>query len=376
MACSLIVSFSLLPDPRGDRGKRHLLSDIIAIAILAVLCGADSWSDMEDFGLGREQWLRKFLRLPHGIPSQDTFAKVFAALDPEAFEAAFQAWTRSVAGSIAGMVAIDGKTIRRSFDAAGGKAAVHMVSAWASENGVVFGQVATSEKSNEITAIPELLERLRLTGLIVTIDAMGCQKEIAAQVVRQGGDYLLQVKGNHPTLLEDVKETFEWTERREFKGLDVERFEETTKGHGRVEVRRVTVLGDVQLLRDAAAWPGLRCIVQVECERKVGGTTSVERRYYISSARPARRKDLARAHRLHWGVENGLHWRLDVTFREDECRVRVGYAAQNLSRLRRIVVNLLRLEPSKGSVRGKRFRASISEEYLFKVLGADPAATS
>lgn len=370
MACSLVVSFSRLPDPRSDRGKRHLLSDIVVIAVLAMICGAEHWSEMEDFGTAREEWLKTFLRLPHGIPSEDTFGAVFAALDPKAFEAAFQAWTRSVSGSITGVLAIDGKTIRRSFDKAGKKSAMHMVSAWSSLNGAVFGQVATSEKSNEITAIPALLKMLQIKGLIVTIDAMGCQKEIAEQIVRQGADYVLQVKNNQPNLLEDIKETFEWAERRQFKGMSATHSEETEKGHGRVETRRATVLRNVSLLRDAASWPGLTCIVQVESVRRVGDQTSVDRRWYISSAAPNRDKEVARACRLHWGVENGLHWCLDVTFREDESRVRSGNAAQNLSRVRRAGLNMLNAEKTcKRGVKGKRFLAAVDHNYLLKVLG-------
>jgi predicted transposase YbfD/YdcC len=371
MAISIVSSFALLRDPRGDRGKRHLLSDIITIAILATVCGAEHWSEMEDFGQGKEAWLRTFLRLPHGVPSEDTFGAVFAALDPEAFDAAFRAWTQSVAGSIKGVVAIDGKTLRRSFDKAGKKAAVHMVSAWAAENGVVLGRVATAEKSNEITAIPALLKLLQIKGLIVTIDAMGCQREIAQQIIEKGGDYVIQVKGNQPNLLKDVQEAIEWGERREFKGLAVSQSEETEKGHGRIETRRATVLWNTTLLRDAGAWRGLACVARIESVRKVGEATSVERRYYISSVAPERGKEVARACRLHWGVENGLHWCLDMTFREDESRIRAENSAQNMSRLRRAALNLLKQEKTcKRGVQGKRFRAAIDEDYLLKVIRA------
>lgn len=372
MTGSIGLYFSRLPDPRGDRGKRHLLSDIMVIAILSVICGAEHWTEMEEFGHAKEEWLRTFLPLPQGIPSHDTFGEVFAALDPEAFEACFRSWTAAVAGEIAGVLAIDGKTIRRSFDAFTGKAAVHMVSAWAADNGVVFGQIAVDDKSNEITAIPALLKLLRIKGLIVTIDAIGCQKEIAAQVVEQGGEYVLAVKDNQPTLHRDIREMFDWAEKRGFAGLRHAHSEETSKGHGRVETRRVSVLWDLSQIKDAAAWPGLRCLVRVRSERTVGPRTSVETRHYISSVHTRQATELGRACRAHWGVENGLHWCLDVTFGEDSSRVRVAHAAQNLSRLRRLTLNLLRLAPPTKSktLKSKRFRASLDHQYLLQVLKA------
>jgi len=372
---SIAVFFSRMPDPRGDRGRRHLLSDILVIGILAVLCGAEHWTEVEEFGRAKEAWLREFLKLPHGIPSHDIFGEVFAALDPEAFETCFRAWTAAAAGLIAGVVAIDGKTIRRSFDAATGKAAVHMVSAWAADNGVVFGQIAVGDKSNEITAIPALLKLLRINGLIVTIDAIGCQKDIAGQIVAQGGDYALAVKNNQPTLRRDIQELFDWAERRGFEGLRHARSEQTEKGHGRVETRRTDMLGDLAQITDAAAWPGLRCVVRVRSERTpAGGSTRVEDRYFISSIQTKRAEELARVCRAHWGVENGLHWRLDVTFGEDSGRVRVRHAAQNLSRLRRLALNMLTLAPpprgKTASVKAKRFRAGLDHKYLLTILNA------
>ena len=219
MAKSLLGVFTRVPDPRMDRGQRHRLSDIMVMAVLSMLCGAGSLADMEEFGHAKESWLKMFLRLPHGIPSHDTIGRVLAAIDPEQFEACFMAWTRAVAGEITGVVAIDGKTPRRSFDRAAGKAAIHMISAWSSDHGVVFGQLAVDDKSHEITAIPNLLEMLNIKGLIVTIDAMGCQKQIARQIVERGGDYVLPVKGNQPRLLEDIQEMFRWARARDFKGI-------------------------------------------------------------------------------------------------------------------------------------------------------------
>jgi predicted transposase YbfD/YdcC len=372
MTGSIEMYFSRLPDPRGDRGRRHLLSDIMVIAILAVICGAEHWTEMEEFGQGKEEWLKTFLKLPHGIPSHDTFGEVFAALDPDAFEACFRAWTQAVAGAIVGIAAIDGKTLRRSYDRATGNAALHMVSAWAADNGVVFGQVAVKDKSNEITAIPALLRMLQIRGLIITIDAMGCQKEIAEQIVQQGGEYVLRVKDNQPTLRRDIEAMFQWAERRDYAGLAHAHSEEVDKGHGRIEKRRASVLWELGQITDAQAWPGLQCIVKVRSERIKGEDRTVEDRYYISSMHTRRATELARAVRLHWGIENGLHWRLDMTFGEDSSRVRVRNAAQNLSRLRRLVLNLLKLDTSdpkkKRSIKAKRFRASIDLNYLIALL--------
>lgn len=371
MAASIVEFFARLPDPRQDRGRRHLLSDMMVIAILAMLCGAEDFTDMEDFGLSKQEWLGTFLHLPHGIPSHDTFGRLFAAIDPEQFEACFVAWTRAVAGEIHGVLALDGKKIRRSFDTASGRAAAHMVSAWGSDNGVVFGQLAVDEKTNEITAIPRLLEMLAIKGLIVTIDAMGCQKNIAGRIVERGGDYVLAVKGNQQGLSEDIVETFRWARARGFDGLRHAESEETEKGHGRIETRRVTVLWELSLLRDAAAWEGLHCIAEVERRRTIGDHTSTEVRHIISSVRTNDARELGRACRAHWGVENGLHWCLDVSFREDDSRVRMGHAAENLSRLRRIILNMLRLDKTKKrSIRAKKLLAAWDHDYLLKLLGA------
>lgn len=369
MAAALEVFLTQLPDPRADRGRRHLFTEIMTIAVLATICGAEGPQDMEEFGLAKEQWLRTFLTLPHGIPSHDTFGKILASLDPNAFEAMFRAWTAAVAGGIRGVLAIDGKTLRRSFDHANNRSPIHMVSAWSSANGAVFGQVVTDEKSNEITAIPELLKSLQLKGLIVTIDAIGCQKAIAKQIVEKKGDYLLQVKANQPGLLEDAKDAFAWGERREFKDIQHSKTVETNKGHGRIEIREVSVMWTPQLLRDPEAWSGVSCVVQVRSTRVVGAKTSTDCRYFISSVPPERATDVAAACRAHWGVENGLHWCLDVTFCEDQSRVRMRNAAENLSRLRRLALNLLKQETSrKTSIKAKRFRAGLDEDYLLKVI--------
>lgn len=375
MTGSIGVHFARLEDPRDWRGRRHLLSDIMVISILAVICGANHWTEIEEFGHAKEEWLRKFLRLPNGIPSHDTFGEVFAAISPEAFERCFQSWTASVAGMIAGVVAIDGKTLRGSADPAKGKAPLHMVSAWAADNGVVFGQLAVSDKSNEITAIPALLEMLRLKGLIVTIDAMGCQKEIAGKIVAQGGDYVLAVKDNQLTLHRDIKEMFQWAQRRGYKGLEHAHSEETDKGHGRIETRRVDVLWELSQIKEASAWPGLRCIVRIRARRTIGETTTEQERHYISSMHTRKATELGRAVRAHWGIENGLHWCLDVCFGDDSSRVRVRNAAQNLTRLKRVSVNLLKLAPltKSKSIKSKRFVAGLDHQYLLKVIAAGAA---
>lgn len=371
MARSIRMYFASLPDPRGDHGKRHQLNDMLTIAILAVICGAEGWTSVEEFGRAKQKWLKTFLNLAHGIPSHDTFGDVFARLDPDAFEQCFRRWTEAVAGELTGVVAIDGKTIRRSFDRASKQAAIHMISAWAADNSVVFGQIATEARSNEITAIPKLLNMLDIKGTIVTIDAMGTQKSIAKTIIKRGGDYVLQVKANQAGLLRDITELFQWAETRQFRDVEYAQSEQTEKGHGRIETRRACVIRTLNLITDRKAWPKLRCVVRVECERRIGSETATETHYYISSVESQRSEELARICRRHWSIENGLHWSLDVSFGEDDSRVRKGHAAENLSRLRRMALNLLKLETSrKIGIKNKRLRAGWDHDYLLKVLGA------
>ena len=370
MAAPVTDFFADIPDPRDARGRRHPLDEMLIIAICAVICGAEGYTEIAIFGQAKLKWFRTILDLPHGVPSHDTFGRVFAALDPEAFERCFMAWTTALADASEGeLLAIDGKTIRRSFDQASRKAAVHMISAWAHDNRLVFGQLATDAESNEITAIPKLLELLDLHDIIVTIDAIGCQKAIARQITEQGGEYVLQIKGNQQTMHEEIKFLFDEAIEHDFSHMKHDACEETTGDHGRIETRRVWVTPEVGWFPDRAAWAGLRSFACVECSRTVKGQTSVERHYYISSLAGNDARLMAQVCRGHWGVENRLHWSLDVSFAEDLCRVRKGHGAENFSRLRRIALNLLRKETTaKVGIKAKRLRAGWDHDYLLKIL--------
>jgi predicted transposase YbfD/YdcC len=370
MATSIWEHFCLLPDPRVDRTKLHKLEDILTIALCAVICGAETWVDIADFGKAKEAWLRTFLELPNGIPSHDTFGRVFAALDPQAFERCFQAWIADLAGSSEGkLIAIDGKTIRRSLDRASGKAAIHLVSAWIHENHAVFGQLRTEDKSNEITAIPKLLEMLNLKAATVTIDAIGCQKDIAQKILDRGGQYVLAVKANQETLHEDVRLFLDDAIARGFCDIQHDCYQQTEKGHGRIETRRCWTTGQTDWLRQRHDWPGLHSIAVVDCCRQVADKVSTQRRYFISSLPGQTAQRIATAVRNHWCVENELHWSLDVCFGEDQSRVRMGHATENLSRVRRLALTLLKQEKTaKVGIKAKRLMAGWNEKYLLRVL--------
>ena len=369
---SIVESFEGLEDPRIDRCKRHQLLDIITIAICAVICGADSWVHVEMFGKSKEDWFRTFLDLPHGIPSHDTFGDVFSRLDPDRFQECFMEWSRSVAELLPGeVVAIDGKTVRRSHDKGAGKGAIHLVSAWASANTLTLGQVKTGEKSNEITALPRLLEMLDLRGCIVTIDAMGCQKEIAQGILDREADYLLAVKENQGRLYQDIRDLFEAGDGLGLEGLPHDYATTLNKGHGRIERRECWVISDpayLEYLSTGWDWPELRSVMKVTGRRETDTGATVHSRYYISSlAAPA--EQMLRAARAHWSIENSLHWSLDVTFREDQSRMRKDHSPQNMATLRQIAHNQLKRETSlKVGIQGKRLQAGWRDDYLLKVL--------
>lgn len=368
---SLIQHFAALEDPRVERSKQHLLIDIMAIAILAVISGADGWVAIETYGNSKQEWLSSFLSLPNGIPSHDTFARVFARIDPKEFERGFRNWINSITQTMgAQVIPIDGKTLRGSYDREAKQNALTVVSAWASEHRLVLGQLRVKSKSNEITAIPQLLSMLHISGSIISIDAMGCQKEIAALIRQQGADYVLALKGNQGSLYAQVEHFFEQADKTGFSGIEHSHYHTTESGHGRIEIRHcysvpVSVLMGVP---GQHKWQGCESVGMVVCERRLWNKTTIEVRYYISSL-PADAQVLAQTVRTHWGIENSVHWTLDVTFKEDACRIRTGFSSQNFALLRRIALNQLQRETSvKSSIRMKRYRAAMDNHYAAKVL--------
>jgi predicted transposase YbfD/YdcC len=363
--------FSNMEDPRSNQGRRHALPDLIVIAITAVICNADGWEDIAVFGRSKQKWFQTFLELPHGIPSHDTFGRVFARLDPDAFEDAFGHWMGHLATTSEGrLIAVDGKTLRRSFDTAAGKTALHMINAWCVTNQTVLGQVVCGEKGNEITDMPRLLELLDLQGAVVTADAMHCQKKTAQKIVEGGGDYLLQVKDNQPALHENLRLFFEQGLTDDCRGVAYDDAEDVDTGHGRIETRRCRSSWDIAGLAPSDDWPALRSAICVECTRQVGQEApSNERHYYISSLPGKDAGQMLRLARGHWGVENQLHWRMDVVFHEDDRRIRKGHGAENYTRLSRIALNLLKADTSvKASIRQKRKLAGWDHDFLLHLL--------
>lgn len=368
MSASLVDHFSSLQDPRIERNKRHQLIDIIVLSISATASGADGWEAIEDFGKEKLDWLRQFVALTNGVPSHDCIAYVMSRLSPAGFRECFMNWTQAVSAEIGGdVIAIDGKTATGSRDRKNHRNPLHMVSAWACQNRLVLGQEATDEKSNEITAIPNLLTLLELKGCIVTLDAMGCQRAIAAQIVDQEGDYVLGLKGNQGAMHEAVEDYFTTAEAHQFAGIAHDYHGELDKDHGRLEQRRYWIVEDLSTLPDIENWKGLRSIGMVERECVQGDTTSVERRYFINSI-AAEAKRFAHAVRGHWGVENPLHWRLDVVLGDDASRIRKGNAPAIMTSIRQLCMNLFERESSSMSLAKKRRKAAWNDDYRAKVL--------
>jgi predicted transposase YbfD/YdcC len=373
MNASIVEHFHTLEDPRIERTKKHLLLDILVIAVCTLLTGGEGFQDMELFGKSKRTWLQTFLALPHGIPSHDTFGRVFARLNPKRFQECFLSWTRAVAQFTHGaLISLDGKTVKASFDRATASSPLHMLSAWCSDNGgLVIGQMRTETKSNEITAIPELLHLLAIKGCIVTIDAMGCQTAIARQIRDQGGDYLLALKGNHKKAYTAVKQYFHGHIEHQLAWRTAENFFDAfDDSHGRTVRRRVWTITNLPTLPALAKWPGLQAAIVVETIRAAypGAPITSDYRVYISSLIRSATAFVTMI-RQHWDIENKLHWSLDVTFNEDHSRIRKDYAPENMVAVRHVALNLLRQEPSQPiSLRQKRLLCGLDEHYLLTVL--------
>jgi predicted transposase YbfD/YdcC len=360
--------FTHLRDPRRRHRRRHLLLDIVVLTLCAVIAGANDWQQVVTFATKRRTWLATFLALPNGLPSHDTLERVFDRLDPQAFQACFRQWIEALAQRLGlGQIAIDGKTLRGSGNTPKGWKPLHIVSAWATQCQLSLGQVAVDEKSNEITAIPRLLELLDVHGALVTIDALGCQKEIAAKVVEGGGDYVLMVKDNQPHLLEDIQECLSKELDRADAAQPVDTYTTTERGHGRQERRTYVVLKQPQGIRNQEAWTNLRVVGMCVREREVAGKTTEEVHYFIGS-RLMNAQRYGAALRGHWGIENHLHWQLDVTFDEDHNRVQRRHGAENLALVRRLALGLLKRHPAKESIACKRLAAALDTDFLEEIL--------
>ncbi|MBU1612385.1 MAG: ISAs1 family transposase [Proteobacteria bacterium] len=363
---SLITHLSIIKDPRIDRTKKHNLIDILVMAICAVIANCEGWEEVEWFAEARQDWFKTFLELPNDIPSHDTFARVFARIDPAHLQQALTEWLVAMKIETKGkVVAIDGKTVRRSFDKATQKASLHLVSAWLSEDNLILGQTKVDSKSNEIKAIPKLLEMLHLKGAIVTTDALGCQKSIVKDILAKDAEYVLAVKKNQPELFENVE--FLFNKAQKDKSLIFQTHQTVDSGHGRIETRTYSTIAKADLLQGIEGWKKLSAVGMAESVREIGDTVSLEKRYYIMSF-GGNAKEFGKAVREHWGIENSVHWILDVTFGEDLCRIRKDNSAENLAMLRRIALNCVRQEPTKTSMKRKRKLASWNTDFLVKLL--------
>lgn len=375
---TLLDEIKGLDDPRTRRKPEHLLVDIVTIGILATLAGADNMVAVAAYGHEEVEWLSTFLELPNGIPSHDTFSRVFALIDPDQFNAFFLRWVRHLSETLAiKVVHIDGKTLCGSYDRETSLKALHSVSAWSSEHHLVLAQQRVEDKSNEITAIPELLKLLDLKGTIITIDAMGTQRSIARQIIQEGGDYILALKGNHPTLYQGVKHFFKQAMETQWAGIDYRYDDGTSAGHYRIESRQVWAVPIEQIaaLPQAKKWKGFKTIVMVRRQRTLWNGQTDGVCYYISSL-AADAAVIAQAIRDHWSIENSLHWVLDVTFQEDASRIRNGHGPENVGLLRRLCVNLIKRHPAKGSIKTKRFRAALNRDFLLELLRDPPVPPS
>jgi predicted transposase YbfD/YdcC len=367
--------FKDIKDPRINRKKLYPLEEIFLVTISAVICGAEGWSDLELYGRKKLEYFRTILPFKNGIPTDDTFRRLFRVLEPKVFQEKFIAWVESLQENNPKFVAVDGKTLRRSYDKGDNKAALHMISAWSSEQGIVLGQLKTEDKSNEITAIPELLELLSIKSSIVTIDAMGCQKKIVEKIVSKEADYVISVKENQKSLHNEITKFFNRHKALGYKGRGYEfaAYEETDKGHNRIELRKCIVIDQISWMENQEYWKNLKSIVMVESTRIVNNKTSHETRYYISSL-PANAELILKAVRSHWSIENSLHWVLDVTFNEDQSRIRKGNAPQNIAIIKHIALNLLKSAKTnfkRVSVKALRKAAGWDNHTLFNVLKAN-----
>ena len=366
-----MFSFIEVHDPRADNA-RHFLTDILVIAMLGVMCGCDDYPSIVDYAIDQEDWLRSFLRLPHGIPSISTFRRVFAVLKPSVLQEVMRNWSVELAGSLAGkQINLDGKTLRRSFDHGWNKSGLHVVTAWCAEDKLVLGQVAVDDKSNEIIAVPEVLKMLDIKGAIISVDALNTQKSIAEQIIRGGGDYLMAVKNNHPTLHDSIVRHLDEMILEKFAGIEHVYHETTDGGHGRIDTRRVWATQQIDWLSGREQWKQIKSVAVVESTRRVlgKGECKTTRRYYISSLAADSGEKIAGLIRNHWSIENSQHWTLDMAFNEDQSRVRKDHGDQNLAVLRRIALNLLRRDQrTKVGAKNKRLKASRNREYLLNVL--------